>query len=204
MWFGSLILSLSSGTVGGVLGLCGTGRGGGAPVPLRHLGDCGFFALPLWQGRQPSVWCSETIAGWLSIAAFNLLYPGTTTPRFVASQTSGPGLLIICCVSSIAAWKNPSLVILATYKARYITDCSSCTQPFWLAILAAMLKTYKQIVAAYRVSIGCYFNHIRLCRLLQGISTLFGPLQRMFINKFVCDNPRIDNIVMFNFVHSAY
>jgi hypothetical protein len=30
--------------------------GGGAPVPLHLQRVCGFFAVPVWQGRQPDVW----------------------------------------------------------------------------------------------------------------------------------------------------
>jgi hypothetical protein len=30
--------------------------GGGALVPLRLQGVCGFFAVPLWHGRQLDIW----------------------------------------------------------------------------------------------------------------------------------------------------
>jgi len=49
------VFSLSSGGAGGVPGLGGAGRGGGAPVPLRLQRDYGVFAVPFWRGRQPSV-----------------------------------------------------------------------------------------------------------------------------------------------------
>jgi len=48
---------------GGVPGTVGVGSGvrtlrragGGAPVPLRLQRVCGFFGVPLWQGRQPGI-----------------------------------------------------------------------------------------------------------------------------------------------------
>jgi len=163
------VFFLPSGGAGGVPGLGGAGHGRGAPVPLRLQGVCGFFAVPFWQGRQLSLWFSWTISGCLSIAAFTLSCPGDTTPRFFSSQTSLRGLWITCCISSMPACKNPSLAILAIVKARRMLDCSSCTRPSCLAIVADMLKTYKILVAASRVRIGCYLNHIPLRSLLQGL-----------------------------------
>ena len=133
----------------------GAGRGWCAPVPLRIQRLCGFFAVPYEKGRQPSVWFSRTIAGWLSIAAFTLLCPEYTTPHIFSSRTSGCCFLISCSVSSNEVCKNPSLAILATFKARCMSDCSSFTRPPRLAILADMLKTYKSFGAASRVRIGC-------------------------------------------------
>jgi hypothetical protein len=34
------------------------------------------------------------------------------------------------------------------FKARLMSDCSSCTRPPCLAIIADMLNTYKKLVAA--------------------------------------------------------
>jgi len=147
----------------------GAGGGGGASVPLRLQRVCGFCAVTFWQGRQPSVWFSRTIAGCLSIAAFTLLCPANTTPRFFSSRTTARGFLISCCVYLLTARKNPSLAMLATLKARHMSDCSSCTRPPCLAIVADMLKTYKKLVAASRVRIVCYLNHIRLRSLLYGL-----------------------------------
>jgi len=160
------ILSLSSGGPSSVPSLGIAGGGGGAPVPLRLQRVCGFFVVPFGQGRQPSVWFSRIIAGCLSIAAFTLLCPGKKTPRYFSSRPLPHGFLICCCVSSIAARRNPSLAILAISKARHMLDCSSCTQSPFLALVADMLKTYKKLVAASRVRIGCYLNHIRLGSLL--------------------------------------
>jgi len=161
-WF----LSLWSGGAGGIQGLGGAGRGGGAPGPLCLQRVCGFFAMPFWQGRQPSVWFTRTIAECLSIAASTLLYLGNTIPRFFSSWTSTLGFFISCGVSSIAVYENPSLAILAIFNARHMSDCSSCTRPPCLAIVADRLKIYKKVVAAARVRIGCYLNHIWLHRLL--------------------------------------
>jgi len=51
-------------------------------------------------------------------------------------------------VSSIAPCEKPCLAILAIFNARRMSDCSSCTRPPCLAIVADMLKTYKTLVAA--------------------------------------------------------
>jgi len=162
-------LSLSSGGAGGVRSLGGTGRGGGAPGPLRLQLVCGFFAVPVRRGRLSPIWFSRTVAGCLSIAAFPLLCPGNTTPHFCYSRTSAGGFLISCCVSSIAAHATPALAILAIIKVRGMSDCSSCTRPACLAIVADMLKTFKKSVAASRVRFSCYLNHIRPHSLLWGI-----------------------------------
>jgi len=159
-------LSLSSDGTGGDSGRGGAHLGGGAPLPLRLHRVSGFFAVPFGQGRQPSVWFSRTIAGCFSIAAFTLLCPGNSTPRFISSRTSVRGFLISCCVSSIAAREIPPLAILAIFKARRMSDCSSCTRPPCLAIVADMLKTSKKLVAACTVRSGYYLNHIQLRSLL--------------------------------------
>jgi len=145
--------SLSTGGTSGVLGGCGISSGigclsrsgGGAPVPLRPQCVGRFCAMPFWQGRQWSVGFSQSIAGCLSIAALTFLWPGNSTPRFISSRTSARGFLIRNCVSSIAARKNPPVAILVIFKARCMSDCSSCTQPTCLATVADMLKTYKEI-----------------------------------------------------------
>jgi len=156
------VLSLSSGGAGGVPGLGGASCNGGAPVSLHSQRVCRFSAVPFWQGRVPSVWFSWTIAVCLSIAAFTMSCPGNTTPRFFSSWTSARGLLISWCLSSIAARKNASLAFLAIFKARRMSDCSSCTRPPCLAIVADMLKTYKELFAASEVRFGYYLNHIWL------------------------------------------
>jgi len=122
--------------------------GGWAPVPLRLQHVWGFLAVPFWQGRQPSVWFWCIIAGWLSIAAITFLCPRNSTPRFLSSLTSARDFLIRYCVSSVAARENPPLAILAISNARCMSDCSSCTRPPCLAIVADMLKTNKKLVAA--------------------------------------------------------
>ena len=87
--------SLLPGERGGVLWGFGVGSGvgslsrsgGGSPVPLLLHRVWGFCAVPFWQGRQPSVWFSQSIAVCLSIAAFTFLCPGNSTPRFFSSWT---------------------------------------------------------------------------------------------------------------------
>jgi len=162
-------LSSSSAGKGGNSGRGGAGLGALAPLPLRLHQVCGFVAVPFWHGRQPSVGFSRILARCLSIAAFTLLCPGNSTPDSFASRTLVRCLLIRCCVSSIAAHENPPLAILAIFKARRMSDCSSCTWPPCLAIVADMLKSSKKLVAATTVRSGYYLNHIRLRSLLKGI-----------------------------------
>ena len=69
---------------------------------------------------------------------------------------------------SIAARENSPLAILAISMARHMSDCSSCTRPPCLAMVADMLNTSKKLVAASKVGLGNYLNHIRLRSLLQG------------------------------------
>ena len=71
-----------------------------------------------------------------------------STPHLVSPPTSAPGLLIRYCLSSIAASENPPLDIFLIVMARRMSDCSSCTRPPCLAIVADTSKTCKRIVAA--------------------------------------------------------
>jgi len=148
-WAASLLPGGTSGVSCGCVVGSGVGclshSGGGAPVPLHLQCLWGFCAVPCWQGRQPSVWISWSIAGCHSIPAFTFLCPGNPTPHFFRSRTSARGFLNRKCVSSIAARENSPLAILAISKARHMSDCSSCTRPPCRAIVADMLKTYKEI-----------------------------------------------------------
>jgi len=141
---------------GGMLGWGGVGSGvrclhwsgGGASVCFGLQPVSGFFAVPFWQGWQPEVWFWLSIARWLSIAAFTILCPGNWTPCYFSSWTSSHGFLMIYFILSIAVHKKPSFVILPIFNASRMLDCSSCTRPPCLAIVAHMLKTYKKLVAA--------------------------------------------------------
>jgi len=155
-------LSSSSDVAGGAPGQGGTHSIGGAAVSMCPQCVCRFFVVPFWQGRQLSVWCSRTIAWCLSIAAFTWLCPGNSTPCIFSCQTSAWGFLISCCVSSIVVRENPPLAIWAIFKARHMSDYSSCTWPPCLSIVADMLKTYKKLVAGSKVRFGCYLNLIRV------------------------------------------
>jgi len=187
----------------GILGFGGTGRGGGALVPLCLQPVCGFVAVPFWQGRQQFVWFSWTIAWCFSITAFTMLCPENEMPRFFSPRTSARGFFITCCVSSIPARKNPSLAILAIFQARRLLHCSSCTCHPCSAIVSDMLKTYKKSVAASQLRFGDYLNHIWLRSLRWGLWRLFRPFLGTFISKFVCEIPRTDNMAMFGFVDCA-
>ena len=69
------------------------------------------------------------------------------TPLHLLSDF-GTRFLIRNCVSCNAGREKPSLAMFATFKARCMLDCSSCTRPHCLAIVADMSKTYKILVAA--------------------------------------------------------
>jgi len=147
--------SLSPGGTDGVPGRDGVGSGvgylcqsgGGAPIPLHLQRVYGFFEVPFWQGRHPFMWFWRSIAGCLSIAAFTCLCLGNLNPRCFSSQTLARRLLIRYCVSSIVAHENHPLAMLAIFKARCMSDCSSWTRPPCLVLVADTLKTYKILVA---------------------------------------------------------
>jgi len=120
---------------------------GRATVSLCLQGVCGFFAVPVWQERHPVVWLTKHCSVAL-YCCLHILGLGNSTPHCISSRTSVRGFLIRYCVSSIAAHKNSPLAILAIFKARRMSDSSSCTQPTCLAWLADMLKTYKILEAA--------------------------------------------------------
>ena len=74
--------------------------------------------------------------------------PRTLNTPFISSETSARGFLLRYFVSPIAARNKPSFAILAIFNARNMSDCTSCTRPPCLAIVADMLKTYKTSVPA--------------------------------------------------------
>jgi len=193
------VLSRSSGGVGGIPGRGGAHCGGGAPMPLCHQSFCGFISVPFWQGRQLSVWFSSIIAGCLCIAACTLVYPGNTSTRLFSSLISAQDFFISWYVSCITACEIPPVSILDTFKARLMLDCSSGTRPPSIAIVADMLKTSKKLVAASQVRFGYYLNHIQLRSLLWGVWHRFLPFTGMLTTKFVCEYPRMRNIMMFDF-----
>ena len=111
-----------------------------------HLCD----ALPC-QFRKEVIWLCcfwQSTAVCLSIAACTGVCRGNSTPLFISSLTLAEGLLIICWVSSMLARGKPPLAIIAIFKTRRMSDCSSCTRPPRLTIVADMLKTYNKLVAA--------------------------------------------------------
>jgi len=69
-----------------------------------------------------------------------------STRCFYSSRTLARGLIMRYFVSSIVEGEKPSLPILAIFNARRMSDCSSCTRPPCLAIVAVMLKTCKTSV----------------------------------------------------------
>jgi len=71
--------------------------------------------------------------------------PGNSTPRLFSSRTSTQAFVIRNYVSCIVARENPPLAISAIFKAKRMSDCSSCTRPPCLAIVADMLETNKEI-----------------------------------------------------------
>ena len=148
--------SLWVGRAGGVASGCGdrslvgclSQAGGGVPAPLCLQRVWGFCAVAFGQRKQPSIWCSRTIARCLFIAVITCLCPAPSTPRLLPSRTLAGGFSIRYWVYYIAVREIPPLAILAIFKARRMSDCSSCTQPPFLAIVADMWKSYKKIVPA--------------------------------------------------------
>ena len=63
-----------------------------------------------------------------------------------------------------------------------------------------MLKTYKKLVAASKVSFLYCLNQIRLRSRRYCLWSLFHPFLGTFITTLDCENPTTENIVMFNFV----
>jgi len=108
----------------------------------------GFIMAPFWQGRHPAVLFWRSIAGCHSMIAFTYLCAGNSTPNDFSSRTLARGIMIRYCVSRFAVCKNPPMAMLAIFKARRMTDCSSWTRPPCLAIVEDMLKTYKNWIAA--------------------------------------------------------
>jgi len=136
-----------TGVIGeGVGCLCWSGAG--APVPLHVQCVWGIFEVPFWQGWQPDMWFWRSIASCLSILALTFWCPGNWIDRFISCWILAQGLLMMYSVFWIAAYKISSLALLAIFKARRMSDCSSCTQPACVAVVADMFKTYKKLVAA--------------------------------------------------------
>jgi hypothetical protein len=45
------------------------------------------------------------------------------------------------------------LAIFAIFKARHMSDCSSCTRPPCLTIVADILETYRKLVASSKMKL---------------------------------------------------
>jgi len=80
--------------------------------------------------------------------SLHIFVPRQLNSRFFPSRTYAWGFLIRNCISSNAPHENLPLAISTIFKARRMSDCSSCTRPPCLAIVADMFKTYQKLVAA--------------------------------------------------------
>jgi len=60
----------------------------------------------------------------------------------------GTRFLVRYCVASIVANNISPLAILSVFKVMRMSDCCSCSHPPFLAIVADISKTYKNVVAA--------------------------------------------------------
>jgi len=110
------------------------------------------WVIELWLPNHFTLcWCSRVSL----YRSLHLAIPKNVTPRFLSSRTLERGSFIWYCVSSVVAREIPPLAISAIFKARCLSECSSCTLPPCSAIVADMLKTYNKLVAASR-------NQIRL------------------------------------------
>jgi len=144
------------GATGVIPGRCGVGSGlcwrscsgGGSLVPLHFQRAWRLCAVPYWPGRKPSICFSRSKARCLSIAAFTWLCPEDSTRLFFSSRTSAWGFFMRYCISFIVVHKNFSSAIFAIFKARRTSECSSCTRPPCLSVVADILKTYKKCVSA--------------------------------------------------------
>jgi len=88
----------------------------------------------------------EPLSAVCSITAFTFSSPGNKTALCFSCRTSARGFLIRSCVSSLAARDNPPFAIVAMLKERRMSDCTGCTWPPCLTIIADMLETYKKFV----------------------------------------------------------
>ena len=95
--------------------------------------------------------------------SLHLDLPGKHNILFhLLSKFGGWFLDWLMCFLNCGRRKPFFLAILAIFKASRMLHCSSCIWPPWLAVVADMLKTYKKLVVASRVRIGCYRKHIRI------------------------------------------
>jgi len=133
------------------------------------------FAPPAYLGMFRGATLARKAAGHLIFAnpwrvsfdhSLHLVIPGElNTPLHLFSDFGARILNQLLSFLYSGAWQ-PSLAILAIFKARRMSDCSSCTWPPCLAIVADMLKTSKKLVAATTVRSRYYLNNIRLHSLL--------------------------------------
>jgi len=137
----------AGGSCVGIWFSCPSQSGGGAHVPFRLMSVCGFCAGRFWPGGQMSVGSSQTAAGCLSIAAFPFLSAGNWSPHFFSSWTPARDFSNRIYISHIVVHRKPPLAILAIFNPRCMSECSSCTRPPCVAIVADMLKTEKKLVA---------------------------------------------------------
>jgi len=98
--------------------------------------------------RHPAGWFLRDIAGYLCMVAFIILCPGHSTPCFFTSRIPAQCCSVRYCVSFNAACENTLLAFLAIFKAREMLDSSRGTRPPRITIVADLLNTYKQLVAA--------------------------------------------------------
>jgi len=177
--------------------------GGDAPVCLGLQHVCRLYEVQFKQGKHLSVWFWWSMAGSLSIAVFTVVCPGNSTPLCFSSWTLAGGFLLRYCILSTGARENPPLSIFGMFKARRMLDCSSCTRPPCFAIVSDMVKTYKKLVAALRMRVDYYLDHIYVRSLLKGNQCLCCPLPGMSITTFVSENARANNVMIFNLVDCA-
>jgi len=75
--------------------------------------------------------------------------PSNLDTPLLLSRTSAQCTLIRFGGFSIVACENTSVAISAIFKARRLSDSSSCTRPPSLAIVGDMFETIKKLVAAF-------------------------------------------------------
>jgi len=170
--------TLSCGSVTGWGGWCAGQRGSrlwswlSASVGWRCTSS---FASPACQHMLCSAILARKAAGRVVLrkhcrhhcmAALTCSSLGNSTPRLFCCRTSVWCFLMWWLVSSIGASETPSLGILAIFTTRRMSECSSCTRPPSLPIVADIVKTNQTIVVAFAMNFGYDLYHICFCNLL--------------------------------------
>ena len=82
--------------------------------------------------------------------SLHLFMPRKLNSSLLLFSDFGRSFLTSCCVSSTAVYQNRPLAILAIFKARRMSDCSSCTRPPCLARSSRHIENLQQISCCFQ------------------------------------------------------